>query len=111
VFDPFMAFEAGEDAGHYGGETVAGSGVEVRLGWLKPMIAFVGLFEGAVDAMTIEIALRLRPESVQVEVGRVEGLFSLPLAFRLTLVILAESRLPGDGEHVGGRHPSPAAGL
>src|ERR1700722_6203540 len=74
------------------------------------MIAFVGLFEGAVDAMTVEIALRLRPESVQAEVGRVEGLFGLPLAFRLTPVILAESRLPGDGEHVGGRHPLPSSG-
>src|SRR5271156_3760473 len=75
------------------------------------MIAFVGLFEGAVDAMTIEIAVRLRPESVQAEVGRVEVLFGLPLAFGLTLVILAERRLPGDGEHVGGRHPPSSGAL
>src|SRR5271168_1493418 len=74
------------------------------------MIAFVGLFEGVVDAMTIEIAFRLRPESVQAEVGRVEGLFGLPLAFRLTPVILAERRLPRDGEHVGGFDPAPSSG-
>src|SRR5439155_1678863 len=91
VLDPFVAFELRSRARHHLAEFGARIGIEIDGRQVPPMRrAVIGLITRR--HLTIEIAVRLRPQPMQSEVGSVELAGVLRLAFGLGVLAGFEGR-------------------
>ncbi|BAB48944.1 mlr1610 [Mesorhizobium japonicum MAFF 303099] len=101
VLDPFMPFQLGGRARHHLIKLLAGTGVQIDRRQVLPVSRIVvGLV--ACRHLAIEIAVRLRPQAMQGEVGGVELARVLRPAFGLARLGLAKSRLPAQREDIFG---------